>query len=89
MEILTAVDLIAHKFPLMRESAKIAKNNNNELINFVNVVLDQYYETSEQQERIIKMFGKEVMNCLVKWAKKEALRQEYFVMNECIKEDLR
>lgn len=89
MNINEAIKIIGDKHPIVRQAAEEALVDNNSKIEFVNYILDQYHETYEQHDRITRLFGEEVMLCIVKWARKEALRQDYFVMNECIKEDLK
>lgn len=89
MEINEAIHSIGQRFSIMSSQVNEALTDDNKKIEFVNMVLDQYNETSEQQERLKKLFGEEEMKTVVSWANKKAVEQDYFIMNECIKEDLK
>ena len=90
MKLIIAITQVAVKFPIWEHSAReaIIEGGNKE-IEFINSVLDQYNETEGNAKQMEEKLGIDVIKCLQQWANKKAVEQDYFIMNECIKEDLK
>ena len=84
MDINQAIQYIGTKTPLMLESALLALESNNNKIEFVNSILEQYYETEGNKSTLTRLYGECVLNVLISWSKAENQRQEQFVMNKSL-----
>ncbi len=76
MEITEALQAMKGKNTLMDKKIQLAESSHNNLNELVAEMLEQYYEPelehdkeNSNKSRLNKMFTKEVMNCLVKYAK--------------------
>lgn len=69
MKILEALQIIASKSSIHEAGFNKAKQSEKGLNDFVSVMLQQYYETEGNRVHLIEIYGEEVMNCLVSYAK--------------------
>jgi len=65
MHINAALKIIADKFPILKQAAIEAATNEQALINLITTILDQYYESEGNKQRLINLFGEDVMTCLI------------------------
>jgi len=88
MTIERAITRTVVKFPIWEHGGRKAIiNGGNDMIEFVNMFFDQYNETDGNAKQMEEKLGIEVVVTLQNWANKEAVKQDYFIQNECIKED--
>ena len=90
MKLIVAITQVATKFPIWEQAARqaIVEGGNKE-IEFVDSILTQYNETKGNAQYLEEKLGKEVIKCFQDWARKKVVEQDYFIMNECFKEDLK
>lgn len=69
MEIKEAVTSIGKKADIMKAGAKKALENRDDMIDFVDMMLEQYNETEGNKELMNKVFGSDVMKCIIEYAR--------------------
>jgi hypothetical protein len=65
MNIEKALRIMSERFPILKEAALKAIDDQDALIDFLNTILEQYNETPGNKERMNKQFGEDVMQCFV------------------------
>jgi len=90
MRLIEAIVKTAARMPILEHAAREAINQGgNKEIEFVNTILEQYHETEGNAKFLTDKLGKDVIKCFQQWANVMAVEQDYFIMNECLKEDLK
>ena len=65
MHINAALKVIRDRFPILKHAAIKAATDEQALLDLVTTILDQYYETPGNKERLTNLFGEDVMICLI------------------------
>jgi len=68
MDIHQAITEVGKKASIMKSATIIAKNHKDYPNNLVSEILEQYHETEGNKIRMDKIFGSDVMDCIVKYA---------------------
>ena len=81
MEIKQAIQLIVDMNILISEGAKKALENEDNLIQFVDEILEQYYETEGNKKTLTRVLGKEVIDCIIEYANEVNAKADFIVTN--------
>ncbi len=65
MHINAALKTIGDKWPLLKAATVRAATDQDALIELIDMMLHQYNQTEGNKERMNRMFGEDVMKCLV------------------------
>ena len=81
MKIKEAVTSIGDKADIMKAGVNKALANRNDMIDFVDMMLEQYNETEGNKELMNKVFTPEVMKCLLEYAREVNAFADVQLMN--------
>jgi len=92
-KIITTIKEIADKKfkNIFKLSASLIVNTNyqeNAIIEFVNMIIDQYSEKESTNRQIVeKAIGIDNLNVILEYAKQKAVEQDFILMNKCLEGD--
>jgi hypothetical protein len=69
MHIHEAIKHIGEKAEILKSESKKAIEDDKKLIDFVSMMLEQYFETEGNKKRMNSIFTSEVMKCLIEYAR--------------------
>jgi len=88
MKLIIAITKVATEFPILENAVRDAINNGgNDEIELINSILEQHKESESIAKFLEDKLGKDVIKCFQDWANSKSVEQDYFIMNECLKED--
>lgn len=88
MTIKDAIKIVAHRKNYIAFSAEMALEDESRTIDFINLILEQYFECDGNKEQLITSYGKDTLDTIIQYGKTIQAQNESIVMNKCIAEDL-
>lgn len=87
MKIKEAIQLIVNMNILISPGAKQALVNEDNLITFVNEILEQYYETEGNKETLTRLLRKEVIDCIIDYANEKNAAADFLLNYKQLEEN--
>lgn len=81
MEIKQAITSIGDKADIMKAGVNKALANRDDMIDFVDMMLEQYNETEGNKNLMNQVFGSDVMKCIIEYAREVNAFADVQLMN--------
>ena len=81
MEIKQAITSIGDKADIMKAGVNKAQANRDDMIDFVDMMLEQYNETEGNKNLMNQVFGSDVMKCIIEYAREVNAFADVQLMN--------